>query len=76
MPGADKQALDAVFKEVYEEGVSEGVHNKNPLRDLIKTERVPFKGLEVVKLMHILACLGHLRNDDRPGGGALLTGFR
>ena len=52
MPGADKQALDAVFKEVYEEGVSEGVHNKNPLRDLIKTERVPFKGLEVVKLMH------------------------
>jgi hypothetical protein len=52
MAGADKQALDAIFKEVFEEGVSEGVHNKNPLRDLIKAERVPFKGLEIVKLMH------------------------
>ena len=50
--GADKQALDAIFKEVFEEGVSEGVHQKNPLRDLIKTERVPFKGLEIVKLAH------------------------
>ena len=52
MAGADKQALDAIFKEVFEEGVSEGVHNKNPLRDLIKTERVPFRGLEIQKLMH------------------------
>jgi len=50
--GADKQALDAIFKEVYEEGVSEGVNNKNPLRDIIKTEKVPFKGLEHVRLMH------------------------
>ena len=50
--GADKQALDAIFKEVFEEGVSEGVNQANPLRDLIKTERVPFKGLEIVKLMH------------------------
>ena len=49
---ADKQALDAIFKEVFEEGVSEGVNNKNPLRDIIKTERVPFKGLEIVKLAH------------------------
>lgn len=32
--------------------MSEGVNNKNPLRDLIKTEKVPFKGLEIVKLMH------------------------
>src|SRR3990167_3641376 len=52
MAGAYKQALDAIFKEVFEEGISEGVNNKNPLRDLIKTERVPFKGLEIVKLMH------------------------
>ena len=50
--GADKQALDAIFKEVFEEGVSEGVHQKNPLRDIIKTERVPFKGLEIQKLAH------------------------
>ena len=52
MAGADKQALDAIFKEVFEEGVAEGVNNKNPLRDIIKTEKVPFKGLEIVKLAH------------------------
>jgi hypothetical protein len=52
MAGADKQALDAIFKEVFEEGVAEGVNNKNPLRDLIKTEKAPFKGREIVKLAH------------------------
>lgn len=52
MAGADKQALDAIFKDVFEEGIAEGVNNKNPLRDLIKTERVPFKGREHVRLMH------------------------
>jgi len=52
MAGADKQALDAIFKEVFEEGVAEGVNNKNPLRDIIKTERVPFRGREVVRLSH------------------------
>ena len=52
MAGADKQALDAIFKEVFEEGVADGVNNKNPLRDIIKTEKVPFKGLEIVKLAH------------------------
>jgi hypothetical protein len=52
MAGADKQALDAIFKEVFEEGVAEGVNNKNPLRDMIKTERVPFRGREIVRLSH------------------------
>jgi hypothetical protein len=52
MAGADKQALDAIFKEVFEEGVSEGVNNKNPLRDVIKTEKSPFRGREIVKLSH------------------------
>lgn len=52
MAGADKQALDAIFKDVLEEGVSEGVNNKNILRDIIKTEKVPFKGREVQALMH------------------------
>lgn len=50
--GADLQAFNVVLKEVFEEGVSEGVHYKNPLRDLLKTEKVPFKGLEVQRLMH------------------------
>lgn len=49
---ADKQALDAIFKDVYEEGISEGVHQKNPLRDVIKMESSPFKGREIVKLLH------------------------
>src|SRR3990167_1858419 len=52
MAGADLQALDAIFKEVFEEGVSEGVNNKNPLRDIIKTESVLFRGKEVIKLAH------------------------
>jgi hypothetical protein len=52
MAGADKQALDAIFKEVFEEGVAEGVNNKNPLRDMIKTERVPFRGREIVRAAH------------------------
>lgn len=52
MAGADKQALDAIFKEVFEEGVAEGVNNKNPLRDLIKTEKVPFRGREIVRAAH------------------------
>lgn len=52
MAGADRQALDAVLKDVFEDGVAEGVNNKNPLRDVIKTEKVPFRGLEIQKLMH------------------------
>ena len=52
MAGADLNALDAVLKEVYEEGISEGVNQKNPLRDVIKTESVPFRGREIVKLAH------------------------
>jgi hypothetical protein len=52
MAGADKQALDAIFKDVFEEGIAEGVNNKNPLRDVLKTERVPFRGREIVKLAH------------------------
>lgn len=52
MPGADRQALDAVFKDVLEPGVSEGVNNRNPLRDIIKTEKVPFRGREIVRLAH------------------------
>src|SRR5258708_5810588 len=50
--GADKKALDAICKEVFEEGVAEGVNNKNPLRDVIKTEKSPFRGREIVRLSH------------------------
>lgn len=50
--GADKQALDAIFKDVLEEGISDGVHKKNPLRDLLKTETAPFRGRSIQKAMH------------------------
>jgi hypothetical protein len=50
--GADKQALDAIFKDVLEEGIAEGVNDRNPLRDVIKTETSPFRGREIVKLAH------------------------
>jgi hypothetical protein len=50
--GADKQAFDAAFKDVLEGGISEGVNSKNPLKDIIKTESVPFKGREIVRLAH------------------------
>ena len=52
MPGADKQALDAIYKDVYEEGISEGVNYKNPLKDILTTKSSPFRGAEVVKLAH------------------------
>lgn len=52
MAGADKQAYDAAFKDVMEEGIAEGINNANPLRDLLKTEKVPFKGREVLRVAH------------------------
>lgn len=52
MAGADKSSLDAIFKDVLEPGIVEGVNNKNPLRDVLKTESSPFKGREIVKLSH------------------------
>lgn len=52
MAGADKQALDAVFKDVLEEGITEGINEKNPLRDILKTKKSPFRGREVQKVAH------------------------
>lgn len=52
MAGADKQALDATFKDVLEDGISEGVNDRNPLKDIIKTETSPFRGREIQKLAH------------------------
>jgi len=50
--GADRQAYDAAFKDVLEDGIAEGVNDKNQLRDLIKTEKSPFRGREIVRLAH------------------------
>lgn len=51
--GADKQAYDAVFKDVLEEGIAEGINDANPLRDLLKTDKSEFRGREIVKLAHV-----------------------
>lgn len=51
--GADTQALDGIYKEVYEDYVSEGVNNKNPLKDLFKPEDIPYGGREVVWAAHV-----------------------
>lgn len=51
--GADTQALDGIYKEYYEDFVSEGVNNKNPLKDIFKPQDIPFGGREVVWAAHV-----------------------
>lgn len=50
---ADTQALDGIYKEFYEDYVSEGVNNRNPLKDLFKPEEIPYGGREVVWAAHV-----------------------
>lgn len=50
---ADTQALDGIFKELYEDYVSEGVNNKNPLKDIFKPTDIPYGGREVVWAAHV-----------------------
>jgi hypothetical protein len=50
---ADTQALDGIFKEFYEDYVSEGVNNKNPLKEIFKPTEVPYGGREVVWNAHV-----------------------
>lgn len=42
--GADRTALDGLMKDVYEDGISEGVNNSFPLKDFFKTEKADYKG--------------------------------
>lgn len=51
--GADTAVLDGIYKEYYEDYVSEGVNNKNPLKDLIKAQDMPYGGREVVWDAHV-----------------------
>jgi hypothetical protein len=50
---ADTQALDGIFKDLYEDYVSEGVNNKNPLKDIFKPQDIPYGGREVVWAAHV-----------------------
>lgn len=43
-PGADSTAVYGVYKDVFEEGIAEGVNNSNPLSDVFKQEKVDYKG--------------------------------
>ena len=37
---------------MYEDGISEGVNNRNPLRDIIKTQPSDFTGRQIIKAAH------------------------
>jgi hypothetical protein len=50
---ADTQTLDGIYKDFYEDYVSEGANNKNKLKDLTKTEDIPFGGREVKWSAHV-----------------------
>jgi hypothetical protein len=50
---ADTQSLDGIYKEYYEDYVSEGANNKNPLKDLWKAREIPYGGREVVWNAHV-----------------------
>jgi hypothetical protein len=50
---ADTQTLDGIYKDFYEDYVSEGVNNKNPLKDKIKTQDIPYGGREVKWGAHV-----------------------
>jgi hypothetical protein len=42
--GADSTAVFGTYKDVYEEGIQEGVNNSNPLKDIFKPVKVDYKG--------------------------------
>lgn len=42
--GADSTAIFGLYKDVFEEGIAEGVNNKNPLTDVFKQEKIDYKG--------------------------------
>jgi len=43
-PGADSTAVFGLYKDVFEEGIAEGVNNSNPLQDVFKAEKIDYKG--------------------------------
>lgn len=51
--GADTQLIDGIYKDYYEDFVAEQVNNRNPLKDLFKTENKGFTGREVVYSSHV-----------------------
>lgn len=69
---ADTQVLDGIFKEYYEDYVSEGVNNKNPLKDIFKPQDIPYGGREVVWSAHVGRNPGVMATGE--GGGVPAAG--
>ena len=69
---ADTQALDGIYKEFYEDYVSEGVNNKNPLKDIFKPQDIPYGGREVVWAAHVGRNPGVMATGE--GGGLPAAG--
>jgi hypothetical protein len=42
--GADSSTVLGLYKDVFEEGIAEGVNNTNPLADVFKREKIDYKG--------------------------------
>ena len=62
---ADTATLDGILKEYYEDYVSEGVNNKNPLKDLFKMQDIPYGGREVVWDAHVSRNPGVMATGER-----------
>lgn len=51
--GADTQLIDGILKDYYEDFVAEQINQKNPLKDLFRTETKGFTGRETVYSAHV-----------------------
>ena len=52
MAGVNTQDIDVILKDVYTQGVTDGVNNKNALKDLITTEKENYTGRQVKRAIH------------------------
>ena len=53
MTGANTVTIDGILKEHYESFIAENVNQKNPFKDLYKTQTVPYGGRETVYTAHV-----------------------
>jgi hypothetical protein len=53
MTGANTVTIDGLLKENYESFVAEQVNQKNPFKDVYKTQTVPYGGRETVYTAHV-----------------------
>lgn len=53
MAGANTLTVDGLFKTNYEGVIAEAVNQKNPFKDIIRTESVPYGGSETEYTSHV-----------------------